>query len=173
MNHYLKKNQLMMLAALLITILFFTHCTHDDDKKCCKGYTGSITDSSANALVHKCHFILKDSIKVWTARFEANKHQISNDSLPGVNKVLGDSSSFNSCIVKAIICNPDCIGMRVVYGMDAARRVHVMLVGIKADYSTLYIPRPDECCGNNSKVATGVIPPSSSDRGGGEYGQMP
>jgi hypothetical protein len=150
-------------------LLIFSACCHKEE--CCQGYTGTITDTSAIALNNIEHFILKDSIVSWTVRYQANKAEICNDSLPGVADVLGDSCSFNRCIIKAIICNDSCIGLRVIYGMDMAKKVHILLVGIKPDYSTLYIPRPSECIISRSMARTAKV--TVDDIGGGEYGQYP
>ena len=167
MTHMFKTNPFLILVVAVFSILAFSNgCKNDCKDNCCKGYTGKITDSSAVTLTNTCHFIGKDSILVWTARYQANKSLICNDSLPGKSDVLGDSSSFNNCIVKKLICNPNSIGLRVIDGMDHLKKVHVILVGIKPDYSTLYIPMPTDCCSKpNTKVA---LP-----EGGAEYGQMP
>ena len=166
--------------ALFILVIFIQSCCRNssDEKKCCEGYTGSVVkNSKADALRNKCHFMIKDSIVSWTARYQANKNLVYLDSLPGYSKILGDSCSFNRCIIKAIICNDNCIGLRVIYGMDPVhKKVHIILVGIKPDYSTLYIPRPDECCGNNTMAKNNggnTLSGSGPELGGAEYAQMP
>lgn len=169
MSHHIKKKMPYLFIVLALTTLVFSQCCKKCKEKedCCNGYTGTVTDSSSLALIAQDHFIIKDSIDTWTARYQANKTLICNDSLPNTNNVLGDSSSFNRCFVKAIICNDSCIGLRVIYGMDPALRVHVILVGIKPDYSTLYIPKPLECYPSSS-TAKVMVP-----TGGAEYSLMP
>ena len=86
--------------------------------------------------------------------------------------MLGDSCSFNNNIVKAIITNDSCIGLRIINGMDAANKVHVILVGIKPDYSTLYIKKPKDCgVEKNAAAKDGGEP--DDDLGGGEWAQNP
>jgi hypothetical protein len=177
MNHQVKRKLPYLFVVLGLTVLFFSQCCKkckDKEKEdCCEGYTGTVTDSSSLNLLNQCHFIEKDSIDSWTARYQANKNLICNDTLPTAINVLGDSSSFNRCIIKAIICNDSCIGLRVVYGMDIALKVHVILVGIKPDYSTLYIPRPGECCPPLT-MAKGVSGGGGGGPlGGAEYSLMP
>jgi hypothetical protein len=169
MKQNFKQLKFVLIGIAASVLLIFSACCHKKD--CCQGYTGTITDSSANALKNVEHFILKDSIVSWTARYQANKALICNDSLPGVADVLGDSCSFNSCIIKAIICNDSCIGLRVIYGMDVMKKVHILLVGIKPDYSTLYISRPSECIISRSMARTAM--PAGDEKGGGEYAQYP
>jgi hypothetical protein len=173
MNHLTKKRTLLLFTVLFSAVLIFTRCGHEvkDDKKCCEGYTGAMSDPRADSLKTKCHFISKDSIIVWTARYQANKNLICTDSLPGVGHVLGDSCSFNRCIIKAIICNENCIGLRVIYGMNANKKVKIILVGIKPDYSTLYIPKPNECCPSPAMAKS--VMGSGSGVGGAEYAQWP
>ena len=170
--------KLNLIGLLLFCILMLSQSckNYQSEKKCCEGYTGPVTGNNANSLRNACHFMLKDTINSWTARYQANKNAICNNSLPGINKVLGDSCSFNRCIIKAIICNDSCIGLRVVYGMDPLKRVHIILVGIRPDYTTLYIPRPNECCGqpNMAKVDdNNILNGDGSKLGGAEYAQMP
>ena len=166
--------------ALFALVIFIQSCCNNSsvEKKCCEGYTGSvIKDSKADSLRNRCHFMIKDSIVSWAARYKANKNLIFTDSLPGYGKILGDSCSFNRCIIKAIICNDNCIGLRVIYGMDPVhKKVHIILVGINPDYSTLYIPRPKECCGNNATAKNqgdNTLSGKGSELGGAEYSQMP
>jgi hypothetical protein len=175
-----RNNLLLFALSLLLFILaFFLRCNNDvkknDDVKtdsCCQGFTGTVTDSAANVLKNTCHFMIKDSIEAWTARYQNNKTQIANNQIGGIPNVLNDSSSFNRCIIKAIICNDSCIGLRVVMGMDINKKVHVILVGVKPDYTTLYIRRPAECCPSSTK-SKGAPDDPSGDWGGAEYGQIP
>jgi hypothetical protein len=170
MNHQRVKKGIIFIIIFLSATLFLTRCKKEkedqEEEKCCEGYTGAITDPSASSLVNKCHFIIKDSIIAWTARYQTYKYLICNDSLPGVNNVFRDSCSFNRCIIKAIICNDNCIGFRILFGMSPDKKVEIILVGIKPDYSTLYIKWPTECCG--------IPPPGPSFlEGGAEYAQWP
>lgn len=175
MRHHFKKKLPFLVVALVLTSLLFSQCCKKCKEKedCCEGYTGAITNPDADTLLDQCHFIIKDSIDTWTARYQANKNLICNDTLPGQNAVLGDSSSFNRCIVKAIICNDSCIGLRVIYGMDPDYKMHVILVGIKPDYTSLYIPRPTECCPLPTMAFNGRGGGGGSGTGGAEYSLMP
>jgi hypothetical protein len=170
-------------SALLFVILFSKCNKKDNEKKCCEGYTGKITNPLAGKLVNTCHFIEQDSIAAWTARYQENKKPGLPDTLkgpkalqglPGINYLPGDSSSFNSCIIKKIICDENCIGLRVVYGMSADKKIHVILVGINPDYSTLYIKEPEECCTSNTQQLQNAASSTVTGKiGGAEYGQIP
>ena len=79
------KFRLNLGMALLLTIAFaasltFNSCKDDDDKKCCEGYTGKITDARADSLVKRCHFLSKDSIELWVKRYDAFKERLNSNS---------------------------------------------------------------------------------------------
>ncbi len=163
--------KLPLLTIITSCALLFSKCCvlAPQNANCCNGYTGTTTEKHAVALLAKDHFMPKDTILAWTAKYQANKTLICHDSLPTIGKVLGDSCSFNRCIIKAIICNDSCIGLRVIYGMDPNFRVHVILVGIKPDYSTLYIDKSAIVCDSNSNTMARLM----SEEGGAEYGMEP
>jgi hypothetical protein len=169
----MKQQFTFVLSGVSLLVLFsLSNCC--SPKNCCRGYTGRVTDSSAVALEAKDHFILKDSIIEWTARYQANKPLICHDSLPPVGNVLGDSCSFNRCFVKALLCHDSCIGLRVIYGMDSEKKVHIILVGVKYDYTSLYIRRPWGCYVSKTSIFPGAFindnDNSKSMRGKGSAG---
>jgi hypothetical protein len=197
------KFRINLSMALLLTIAFaasltFSSCKDDDDKKCCEGYTGKITDARADSLVRRCHFISRDSIEVWVKRYEAYKERLNrkpgyrtdkdtanananNDEMkPGMDEMAagflkGGSVSYNSCIIKKILCDKNSIGLRVLYGIGSDNRIHIILVGIQPDYSNLYIDGED-CCDKSMNKTLGAgltAPPPGDGTGGAEYGQMP
>jgi hypothetical protein len=160
----------------IILIITFTKCnTVAVNESNCNGYTGDVTNKAAKVLMATCHFMGKDSIDSWTIRYQKNKANIGSTSLPTVTSILSDSCSFNSSIVRAIITNDSCIGLRVINGMDASNKVHVLLVGIQPDYTTLYIKKPKDCAVKdilNQKDATKDDDPDD-ELGGGEMGIEP
>jgi hypothetical protein len=164
------------LCALLILIIFLGSCIQkaDTPTQNCDGYTGDLKNEQAIKLSQRNHFMYQDSIHAWTERYALYKDKIANNKLPDQPNVFGDSSSFNHCIIKSILTNDSCIGLRVLYGMDAAFKVHAIFVGIKPDYTTLYIEKPKAC---NAKVSgepkdsTGVA--GGSGTGGAEYAMEP
>jgi hypothetical protein len=175
MSRFFNSFNIKLALILLCSIAAFTNCNEAVDPTNCDGYTGEVTNKSAAALQKKCHFMPKDSIDIWTARYQKNKISIANNSLPNATNVLGDSCSFNNSIVRAIITNDSCIGLRVINGMDASSKVHIILVGIKPDYTTLYIKKPKDCGEVKSAAAKGGDPDDDpdGDLGGGEYADMP
>jgi hypothetical protein len=68
----------------------------------------------------------------------------------------------------------------VIYGMSPDNKMHVILTGIKPDYSNLYV-KQDDCCSLPAAKTTpgfapaGAPPGNGGDNGlgGAEYGQMP
>lgn len=185
---------LVMLFTGISFALFFSSCTNDDSK-CCQGYTGKITDARADSLVKRCHFIRKDSIEKWVSRYEAFKAQLDrkpnyqtngkdtvNMNLVEMKAQLDEMSSaflksgsvsYNNCIIKKILCDKNSIGLRVLYGISADNRIHIMLVGIQPDYSNLYVDGEDCCGGSFNKTAGAGLTAASGAPGGAEYGQMP
>ena len=157
----------VLAAVAIFAVLFFTQCTDEASLIDCDGYTGTVTNKQALALQAKCHFMSKDTIAVWTERYQKNKPGAS----PTATAVFGDSCSFNNSIVRAIITNDSCIGLRVVYGMDEVNKVHIILVGIKPDYNTLYIRKPKDC--GVEKNASAKDGGAEDDLGGGEWAETP
>jgi hypothetical protein len=171
-----------MITISVTLVLVFGSCTNDTDKKCCEGYTGKLTNGRSMELVNKCHFLSKDSIELWTNKYEEYKKRLGSDkdSITAVmDKVSAGflrsgSVSFNSCIIKKILCNENSIGLRVLYGIGGDGRIHIILVGINADYTNLYIDGKD-CCDKsiNKSLANGASGAGGSGTGGAEYGQIP
>ena len=181
MKLILKFRALVLFTTALFTLVLFSKChTKDNNKKGEDGYKGEVTDSLAKRLVHTCHFIEKDSILIWTSRYEENKRKDFPDNQPGLqgqpgnNYLPASSTSFNSCIVKKLVNNEKSIGLRVVFGMSADKKIHVIFVGVNPDYSTLYIEEPPECCGgSNAQMQLTPRSAGSAKIGGAEYGQLP
>ncbi len=196
MKFRINLNMALLLSITLAASLTISSCKEDDDKKCCEGYTGKITDARADSLEKRCHFISKDSIDLWVKRYEAYKERLNrkpdyktdtkdtanvNDAEMKANMddvarrfLMGGSVSYNSCIIKKILCDKNSIGLRVLYGIGADNRIHIILVGIQPDYSNLYIDGED-CCDKslNKTLGAGLTAPPGSGTGGAEYGQMP
>ncbi len=171
MKHFTCYSALKPLFFAVFILAFFTKCTQSANIINCDGYTGSVTNKQALALQAKCHFMPKDTIAVWTARYQKNKPTTAGAPLPPASSAFGDSCSFNNGIVRAIITNDSCIGLRVIYGMDEINKVHIILVGIKPDYSTLYIRKPKECgVGKDAGAKDGD---GDDDLGGGEWADTP
>jgi hypothetical protein len=164
------KTHFLGLAVMLFAFSLLIACEdHAPIENNCEGYTGQVKDARALKLTTAAHFIRKDTIDEWTQRYEKNKRylNINQDSLSRINPIMGDSCSFNRCAVKAIICNPNCIGLRVLYGLNSKNEVKIILVGVAPDYSTLYIDNPDAICGK------GVMGQGPDGPGGLDYGQHP
>lgn len=157
-----KKITVILLGLLLMLSLSFCHLS----KNCCKGFKGEYTSEQSILLQQRDHFILKDSIIKWTNRYNERKDLFCKGGLPVPGRFFDSTSSFNRCIIKAILCNDSCIGLRVLYGMDHFYKVHIIIVGIKPDYSNLYIPRPLAC---KPKFHTWQPFPDEG-MGGNEYG---
>jgi hypothetical protein len=134
------------------------------------GYNGPVVSQQAINLYARDHFIPKKTIDDWTARYEANKALIKNDSSKVNNNLLGDKCSFNGRYVKLLVLNENSIGLRVLYGMDPNFGVHIILVGIKPDYSTLYIPRPGPV---SMEEDTDTPTSSHHETGGLQFSQRP
>lgn len=181
---HLSKQFLPFLFAF-IAVLFFAQCKN---KSMDAGYTGELTNPKSVALSQVYHFIEKDSIDKWTERYKMYKDSISGNHLPGTNgSVLQDSSSFYNTIIRKIIGNENSIGLRVLNGMDAEKKVHTIFVGINPDYTSLYIPEPIELQSKGEKKQANLIKDLSpmaqvpgvrtvgltGKIGGAEYGTMP
>ena len=131
-------------SALLFGAVTISSC-HNNEKreKCCEGYTGTVSDTNSVTLIARNHFIRTDTITAWVNRWNANKATFPQASMVNSTGIVGVTHSFNRCIIKAIICNDSCIGLRVLTGQSADLKVHTILVGIKPDYTNLYISEPN------------------------------
>jgi hypothetical protein len=173
MKHFACSSALKVLVFAICILSFFTKCTQSVNETNCDGYTGPVTNKQALALQAKCHFMPKDTIAVWTERYQKNKPTTAGAPLPPASSAFGDSCSFNNSIVRAIITNDSCIGLRVIYGMDEINKVHIILVGIKPDYSTLYIRKPKNCGLEKNMAAKDGDGDGDDDLGGGEWADNP
>lgn len=178
---------------IMACVLLLNSC--NDDTKSCEGYTGKITNPMAESLVKRCHFLPKDSIELWVNRYEAYKkglvpqrgeNQDPTDTLNGKSGEMkaamdpmsarflsSGSVSYNSCIIRKILCDKNSIGLRVLYGISADNKIHIILVGIQPDYSNLYVSGED-CCDKafNKNLGAGAGA-GGGTVGGAEFGQMP
>ncbi|MFT3979799.1 MAG: hypothetical protein QM687_04960 [Ferruginibacter sp.] len=172
-----------VIAAISIALmLMFSGCNDETGDKYCNGYTGKITNEQSLALVNKCHFLSKDSIELWTKKYEVYRKELGgeNDSLSAVMDKMSasflksGSVSFNSCIVKKILCHKNSIGLRALYGIGSTGKLHIILVGIQPDYSNLYVDAAG-CCNDVTAADTQrtLSSGTSGNLGGAEYGQMP
>jgi hypothetical protein len=184
----IKQGMAAMIAYALASLFFLNSCT--EDKKCFEGYTGDLTDTSAKLLVKKCHFISQEQIEQWTGTYKkyfGNEGQGDSVTAALAQRVSegllrNGSVSFNSCILRKILSDKNCIGLRVLYGIDENNIKHIILVGIKPDYSNLYV-MGDECCAPEAAAAgtaKAAAPAGGSTGtetgnkpGGAEFGQMP
>ncbi len=170
MKKFFFSQKFVLATVAIFAALFFSKCTNAVSETNCDGYTGKVENKQALALQAKCHFMPKDTIAVWTERYQKNKPTIGT-ALPNASSILGDSCSFNNSIVRAIITNDNCIGLRVIYGMDENNKVHIILVGINPEYETLYIEKPKDC--GEEKNAAAKDGSGGSGTGGAEYGMEP
>ena len=178
MKFSFQKNVLSSFVVVVATVFFFSYCTPKGD--IVQGFKGNITNVSSNNLAITNHFISQDKIEEYTTRYKHFKDSIGGSTQPSPQSVLTDSCSFNSPIVKAILRDPNCIGLRVLQGIGPDSKLHIILVGINADYSTLYIDEPGE-----QGAKSGIKGTAQANgfeykqvqrrlvKGGAEMGQMP
>ena len=178
-----------VITILFVSLLICSSCKKKEDKKCCEGYTGNIENARAKKLVDTCHYISEETIGEWVDRYKNYNENPEGKDTNNANSVKmkavfneesalflrGSSISFNSCIIKKLICNEKSIGLRVLYGMDEKNKIHIILVGIQRDYSNLFVKAEDDCCKKsmNKKMVNGLSGLTASGLGGAEYGQMP
>jgi hypothetical protein len=184
---------LKYLLVVVITFISIASCLNKtENQNTCEGFTGTITNAQAKQLVDRCHFLSKDSIEIWVKTYEEFKRSVGlrKDSATVAmaakldevisNFLRNGSISYNSCIVKKLLCNPKSIGLRVLYGIGGDGQIHIILVGIQPDYSNLYIADAKDCCGTTSAAANIKKDEGTPDNeggpgglGGADYGQMP
>lgn len=191
MKHSSRKPLVTIFIITIFSVFILTQC-QDKNKYIITGYTGPLTNPKSVALSQVNHFIEKDSIDKWTERYQLYKDSIKMNHLPGVTgPIFKDSCSFYNTIIRKIIGNENSIGLRMLQGMDAEMKVHTIFVGIKPDYSSLYIDEPEDLNdkGGNGKDGKGTsnlnkgLSPfaqtsgtktgKSGKVGGAEYGTMP
>lgn len=183
MKYSLKSNYALFsfIAIAFLTVLIFSKCAKDDNttkvnnvtQNLSEGYKGIITNPNAERLNNKNHFMSADSIESWAARFAANKPLLNSNKLLNTTDIMSNSSSFNSKLIRTIINNENCIGLRIINGMSSDMKIHTMFVGIKPDYSILYVEDPTSISNTSNTLARDTIRRTTGVLGGGEFGISP
>lgn len=183
MKHSLKSRFTFFsfIAIALITVLIFSKCAKDDNstsnenqsQNMAEGYKGVMTNPNAETLNNRNHFMSADSIESWAARFAANKGLINTTKNLEASDILNNASSFNSKLIRTIINDENCIGLRIINGMSSDMKIHTMFVGIKPDYSVLYVEDPTTNITTSNTLARDTIRRTTGVLGGGEFGSTP
>jgi hypothetical protein len=163
MKQEFKQTAFLVTITGILLVLSLSNC--GGSHRLGSGYNGEITDSSALALVNRSHFISRDSILAWTVRYEEINALRSKNSQYYEEEVPVSSCSYNRCFVQALLSNEKCIGLRVLFGLDTEKKIHVILVGINPDYSNLYIPRPTGCLPDQAGVDSERLPGADGNNG--------
>lgn len=64
-----------------------------------------------------------------TTRYRLEKENILVDAEKGKN-ILPICESFDVAIFKEVVSQPECMGLRIYYGMDIDKRIHAIVVGV-------------------------------------------
>ncbi len=100
------------------------------------------------------HFITLEQAKTMTALFRAQKENILDPAYQGKD-ILTISETFNRDIFDAILAQPNCVAIRIYFGMDPDFKVKTILVGVDAQNQDILSPSA-----------------SSADPTIGEFGQI-
>lgn len=156
---YPKKASVLSLIGAACAVLLLTACAGGPKEE--GVWIPHPKDTSALAKIN--HFIPLESLNGFRKDFAADR-----DSLKRIapNIFIPNSETFNKKILLEILKDPNCVGMRIYYGVakdKSGRRdeFRMILVGVDANGKDLYVD-------NGSAVATKAPP---GGKGGGEYGQ--
>jgi hypothetical protein len=137
---------------------------------------GSVTipvkDDTALSKIN--HFIPLDQIKIYQDAFN-----IERDTLlklqPGLSLPL--SEAFNKKAIIELLKNPECVGIRVAYGIKQSgnyNEMRLIITGVDTQGGDLYITgeaAPETANRSAKAVQAGPPPPGATVRGGVEQGQ--
>ncbi|MFM7770628.1 MAG: hypothetical protein ACKO8Q_08730 [Bacteroidota bacterium] len=76
--------------------------------------------------------------KEMIAIYSANKNNILASEYRD-SEILATSETFNADDVRLLLSQPDCVGFRVLYGMDSELKVHSILVGVDGNGNDIVI----------------------------------
>jgi hypothetical protein len=146
----------IFMAMACAAALFFTSC---------KDKTAVLIpvpkDSSALGKIH--HLIGRDSINLLRNAFNSERKRLGA-TIPDL--FITESEGFNKPALLEVLKNPDCVGVRIYYGVmndstnGGKRALKMIIVGTDSNGKDLYISR-------GSAAATRL----TSDDAGLEYGQ--
>ena len=80
-----------------------------------------------------------EKAKEMTARYRENKSTILAPAYVNTD-VLAISETLSADDVKLLFSQPNCVGLRIYYGMDEGLLVKAILVGVAPDGSDIIIP---------------------------------
>lgn len=84
-------------------------------------------------------FISLDEAVAMTTRYRENRDNILNPEFAGT-EYLPYAESFDRSQFETFFARPECIGVRMYYGMDEGSKVHLVIVGID-DRGSDILPR--------------------------------
>ncbi|HEV7333165.1 MAG TPA: hypothetical protein VGN63_19170 [Flavisolibacter sp.] len=78
------------------------------------------------------HFISLEQAIEMTTRFRENRDAILLEQFKGVD-ILPLAETFDRAAFDKILSSPDCQKLRIYLGMDAALKIHAIIVGVNAE----------------------------------------
>jgi hypothetical protein len=154
-----------LLVLVLPAMLFMVSCNNDS------GNTAIIPipkDTSALAKID--HFMPLAQIKQYEDSFKLQR-EVLLKLQPGFS--IPFSEAFNKQSVINILQIPDCVGMRILYGLTKKgdnSSVRLILVGVNSKGENLYITQQKQRA-NKLANQVGEVPPTGEVDGGEEHGQ--
>ena len=136
----------------LVTKVFFVFALAIVLYSCRSSRLGKIPPPSpdsryANMLSTRDHLLDSAVANEWIQRFLQYKNRISNNSVGNSDSVLCNSEAFNKQLFLKFFEMPNCIGIRISYGMDDTLKIHQIITGVNQSGYDLYIhaepPPPD------------------------------
>ena len=77
-------------------------------------------------------FIELSEAEVMTRDYRGIKEQILLAGYQNLG-ILPVCETFDAAQVRDMLSNNDCVGLRVYYGMDSAKKIHTILVGVNSE----------------------------------------
>jgi hypothetical protein len=121
------------------------------------------------------HFIPRGTIDEFEAAFKKQREQLQQLSQ---GLFIPYSETFNKQSMIALLQIPDCVGLRILYGVsqkDSTNTIRLMLVGVNSKGENLYLteqkPRGTEARVATDSAAKMAAPPPGEVQGGEEHGQ--
>ena len=87
-------------------------------------------------------FITLTEAVTMTRNFKSNREAILGSIYQNLD-LLPYNETFEKDQIISMLDNPDCIGLRIYYGMDTTKKLHAILVGVDSENKDI-LPENDD-----------------------------
>ena len=104
------------------------------------------------------HSIPLDKAKEMTRAYRDNKEKILKPEFSSKD-ILPICETFNKDALAPLMSNPNCLGIRIYYGMDTDKKIHAIIVGVNSTGADMLATAP---AGSSTLSPTFDPPPTEN-----------